>query len=177
MSGFRAVNTNQTSEDHAVGRTGEDTPPATPRQVNIMNNPHASTLVDESCPNTPTRNSFGGLSGQRPLPDAPFTPVPRYTEAPSIVGDLRRGNSQRSIQSSGSQDVDMDDSDGDQDGSENESADGSPGKSTKKKKGQRFFCTEYPPCTLSFTRSEHLARHIRYVLTHTTLSAKKIVPL
>lgn len=33
---------------------------------------------------------------------------------------------------------------------------------TSKKKPQRFFCTEYPPCNLSFTRSEHLARHIRY---------------
>ena len=33
--------------------------------------------------------------------------------------------------------------------------------SRKKKKGQRFFCTDYPPCQLSFTRSEHLARHIR----------------
>ncbi|KAF2857961.1 hypothetical protein K470DRAFT_260316 [Piedraia hortae CBS 480.64] len=31
----------------------------------------------------------------------------------------------------------------------------------KKKKGQRFSCTEFPPCQLSFTRSEHLARHIR----------------
>ncbi|KAI5302133.1 hypothetical protein KEM56_001002 [Ascosphaera pollenicola] len=31
----------------------------------------------------------------------------------------------------------------------------------KKKKGQRFFCTDFPPCNLSFTRSEHLARHIR----------------
>jgi Zinc finger, C2H2 type len=30
-----------------------------------------------------------------------------------------------------------------------------------KKKGQRFFCTGYRPCNLSFTRSEHLARHIR----------------
>lgn len=35
------------------------------------------------------------------------------------------------------------------------------GKSDKKKKSQRFYCNEYPPCTLSFTRSEHLARHIR----------------
>lgn len=26
---------------------------------------------------------------------------------------------------------------------------------------QRFYCTDYPPCSLSFTRSEHLARHIR----------------
>jgi C2H2 transcription facotor len=32
---------------------------------------------------------------------------------------------------------------------------------SKKKKGQRFFCTDFPPCQLSFTRSEHLARHIR----------------
>lgn len=31
----------------------------------------------------------------------------------------------------------------------------------KKKNGQRFYCTGYPPCNLSFTRSEHLARHIR----------------
>lgn len=35
----------------------------------------------------------------------------------------------------------------------------------KKKKGQRFFCTDFPPCNLSFTRSEHLARHIRYVMS------------
>ncbi|EPQ61868.1 BgtA-20852 [Blumeria graminis f. sp. tritici] len=35
--------------------------------------------------------------------------------------------------------------------------------SSHKKKGkpQRFYCDEYPPCSLSFTRSEHLARHIR----------------
>ncbi|KAL1890723.1 Up in starvation [Sporothrix stenoceras] len=35
------------------------------------------------------------------------------------------------------------------------------GKSGRKKKSQRFYCTEFPPCNLSFTRSEHLARHIR----------------
>lgn len=59
----------------------------------------------------------------------------------------------------------MDDSDGDDDGSDDEdsiAADGT--RSTKKKKSQRFFCTDYPPCNLSFTRSEHLARHIRFVL-------------
>lgn len=32
----------------------------------------------------------------------------------------------------------------------------------KKRKSQRFYCTDFPPCNLSFTRSEHLARHIRY---------------
>ncbi|KAF2110431.1 hypothetical protein BDV96DRAFT_201918 [Lophiotrema nucula] len=33
----------------------------------------------------------------------------------------------------------------------------------RKKKEQRFFCTGFPPCQLSFTRSENLASHIRYV--------------
>lgn len=46
---------------------------------------------------------------------------------------------------------DQDDSDDEADGDEN----------SRKRKGQRFFCTQYPPCNLSFTRSEHLARHIR----------------
>lgn len=55
------------------------------------------------------------------------------------------------------------DSDHDRDGSELDTDNGESGPPSKKKKGQRFFCTEFPPCTLSFTRSEHLARHIRYV--------------
>jgi len=32
----------------------------------------------------------------------------------------------------------------------------------KKKKGQKFYCEGYGDCSLSFTRSEHLLRHIRY---------------
>lgn len=65
-------------------------------------------------------------------------------------------------------DVDMDDSDGetgiaaeDGIGSDDDSVGADGSKSGKKKKSQRFYCTDYPPCTLSFTRSEHLARHIR----------------
>ena len=52
---------------------------------------------------------------------------------------------------------------GDREGSDNETGDtrSNAGPPSKKKKGQRFFCTDFPPCTLSFTRSEHLARHIR----------------
>jgi uncharacterized Zn-finger protein len=53
------------------------------------------------------------------------------------------------------------DSEGEEEASDNESIDEETGRPSKKKKGQRFFCTDYPPCTLSFTRSEHLARHIR----------------
>jgi uncharacterized Zn-finger protein len=65
-----------------------------------------------------------------------------------------------------SEDVDMDDSDGEANGNEDgasddESVNADGSKSNKKKKSQRFYCTDYPPCSLSFTRSEHLARHIR----------------
>lgn len=55
---------------------------------------------------------------------------------------------------------DADDDGHDQAGSDNESDDDEK-PSRKKKKGQRFYCTDFPPCNLSFTRSEHLARHIR----------------
>lgn len=54
-----------------------------------------------------------------------------------------------------------DDDQGEDDGSDNESVTSESQRPSKKKKGQRFFCTEFPPCQLSFTRSEHLARHIR----------------
>lgn len=46
-------------------------------------------------------------------------------------------------------------------GSDAESVNADGTRSSKKKKSQRFYCTDYPPCNLSFTRSEHLARHIR----------------
>lgn len=78
-------------------------------------------------------------------------------------GMLYRDSSQTSAQSSMAvDDMDMDASEDDQDDSDNDTENGEPGRSSKKKKGQRFFCTEFPPCNLSFTRSEHLARHIRY---------------
>ncbi|KAI1612363.1 Cys2His2 zinc finger developmental/cell cycle regulator [Exophiala viscosa] len=54
-------------------------------------------------------------------------------------------------------DLDDDDDASDNEDPEQGEADGT----SRKKKGQRFFCTGYPPCSLSFTRSEHLARHIR----------------
>jgi uncharacterized Zn-finger protein len=55
-------------------------------------------------------------------------------------------------------------------GSDDESVNGDSKSASKKKKGQRFFCTEFPPCHLSFTRSEHLARHIRYGVFSTSIS-------
>jgi C2H2 transcription facotor len=64
----------------------------------------------------------------------------------------------------GSSAIDMDLDDDDEEGqpaSDNDADDGEADSASRKKKGQRFFCTGYPPCNLSFTRSEHLARHIR----------------
>ncbi|KAH9904324.1 hypothetical protein F4778DRAFT_59276 [Xylariomycetidae sp. FL2044] len=112
---------------------------------------------------TPTKATFG----QRPLPTSPF---PQAVQIPESIEERRtphRENSQQSRKSrGGSEDVDMDDSDGeghgdDVGGSDDESVNGDGSKSSKKKKSQRFYCTDYPPCNLSFTRSEHLARHIR----------------
>jgi len=76
---------------------------------------------------------------------------------------LDRVNSERSENSGESYDITMDDDDdraqaGSDIESNNESDSTRP---TKKKKGQKFFCKDYPPCNLGFTRSEHLARHIR----------------
>ena len=99
------------------------------------------------------------------------------TLRPSMRSSPRRDNSHQSSLSIGSaqdMDIDMDvDTPGDEEGgnvgmgqdlgSDNESENGDSRRPSKKKKGQRFFCTDFPPCQLSFTRSEHLARHIRYV--------------
>lgn len=127
----------------------------TPRQMAPPLYPSPNENPD---PRTPSRDSFGGLSGQRPLPmAAPLTDVARA--ATSYIGRSDSGNSSRTI---ASQDVDMEDAEHDA-VSDNEDTEGEPdpNAASKKKKTQRFFCTEFPPCQLSFTRSEHLARHIR----------------
>ncbi|KAI1372093.1 hypothetical protein F4677DRAFT_456763 [Hypoxylon crocopeplum] len=112
---------------------------------------------------TPTKTSFG----QRPLPTSPFPQAVQIPESIEEKQTPKRENSQHSRKSRGdSEDVDMDESDGethgdDGGGSDDESVNADGTKSNKKKKSQRFYCTDYPPCNLSFTRSEHLARHIR----------------
>ncbi|KAH6608859.1 c2h2 transcription factor [Trichoderma cornu-damae] len=118
---------------------------------------------------TPTRASFNSvnMTGQRPLLTSPFPQLPSTAEPTDNA--LPHDVSQRSTKSPkrNSLDVDMDDSDGetgtveDGAGSDAESLNADGSRSNKKKKSQRFYCTDYPPCNLSFTRSEHLARHIR----------------
>ncbi|KAI5460289.1 hypothetical protein BGZ63DRAFT_404769 [Mariannaea sp. PMI_226] len=156
---FRPVNSplaNNLSRDDVMASS-----PVTPRP-NTAPHPQSSRPIDTA---TPTRVTFNpSTNPQQPLPSSPFTQTPDQSSRSRMP---RRDNSQHSAKSADSVDVDMDDSDTEQInvedgvGSDDDStvADGS--RSSKKKKSQRFYCTDYPPCNLSFTRSEHLARHIR----------------
>ncbi|KAI1363641.1 hypothetical protein F5Y08DRAFT_329233 [Xylaria arbuscula] len=123
---------------------------------------------DENIPSpttpTPTKATFG----QRPLPTSPFPQTVQIPESINEVEPPHRDNMQATqVPRRDSEDVDMNDTDGeahgheDSNGSNDEGANADDAKSNKKKKSQRFYCTEYPPCKLSFTRSEHLARHVR----------------
>ena len=164
MTAFEPVNVGLGLTDY----TTDATTPTTPRAPMPMpNRPTPAPPAEDStqsAPNTPTTLNFGGMNSQRPLPSSPFSNSfsvqhqPRGTTRPGIGN---RGDSHLSAQSNESQDIDMDDSDEGEGVSDTESIDAETGKPSKKKKGQRFFCTDFPPCKLSFTRSEHLARHIR----------------
>ncbi|KAK1753702.1 Biofilm and cell wall regulator 1 [Echria macrotheca] len=160
---FRPVNTPLTTDDAA--REESVPSPVTPRPntapVQITN------VMDDAT--TPTRANFGAsaaLASQKPLPTSPFPESVQIPESVDQSDVPKRENSQRSRKSKDSDDMDMDDSDGegvagdDGAGSDDESVNAD-GTKSKKKKSQRFYCTDYPPCNLSFTRSEHLARHIR----------------
>lgn len=150
-------------------RQGEDNTPTTPTpNVRFSRQPptESDAPAGESAPETPTRHSFGGVRGQRALPDdPPSAHGPERAKREEL--SLKRGSSNRSVVSGCSDDVEMGEGDAEEgaedDGSDNESVTSDSQRPSKKKKGQRFFCTEFPPCQLSFTRSEHLARHIRLV--------------
>lgn len=139
---------------------------------------HSTAPMDDAT--TPTRATFSrgnsaaganrnstGLVSQKPLPTSPFpdaVQVPEPSEKPTAQGE----HSQQPTTPADSEDVDMNASEGedggnDDGGSDDDSLNADGTKSKNKKKSQRFYCTDYPPCNLSFTRSEHLARHIRYI--------------
>ncbi|KAI1011693.1 hypothetical protein LB503_004218 [Fusarium chuoi] len=128
--------------------------------------PHTHSQIPADDGATPTRATFN-LASQKPLPSSPFPQGIQMPEQPPKPKMPRRHDSRHSTKSGDSGDVDMDDSDGetgtieDGAGSDDESVGADGPRSGKKKKSQRFYCTDYPPCNLSFTRSEHLARHIR----------------
>ncbi|KAL9124804.1 MAG: hypothetical protein Q9217_005912 [Psora testacea] len=160
MAKVQSVNVGLGLSDYATEATTPTTPRAPmPVHTQLTPTPPHQTST-ESAPNTPTRMNFGGISGQRPLPTSPFRSSFSPPTRPDIRPNMARGHSQQSVPS---HDVDMEESDGEGDaGSDVDSVDPETGRISKKKKGQRFFCTDFPPCKLSFTRSEHLARHIRY---------------
>ncbi|KAJ5174690.1 transcriptional regulator family: C2H2 zinc finger [Penicillium canariense] len=132
MASFLPVNNSATTDNHTMD--GATTPRANGNGV-----PPASDRSSpaEPPPDGPAKSSRGN--------DGPARP--------SLSGHSRT----TSAMSDDTMDID---SEGDRDGSDHETEPGSAPPS-KKKKGQRFFCTDFPPCNLSFTRSEHLARHIR----------------
>ncbi|CAG9956151.1 unnamed protein product [Clonostachys rosea f. rosea IK726] len=140
---------------------------ATPRPSTAPHSHSAANEFDGST--TPTRSTFSpSVAGQKPLPTASF---PHLSH--SATGPAGRPKNEAARQPHmppqrrDSMDIDMDGSDGETGvgddglGSDDESVNADGTRSGKKKKSQRFYCTDYPPCNLSFTRSEHLARHIR----------------
>ena len=166
MTTFQSVNFTLGPRDPLNEATTPTAPCAPVEQA--LRQPLPAQPHDDPGAKTPTRNSFAAANGKRALPvSPPFNgsfPSSQQPASQEQQSDLSRTDSHRSVQSTGSQDVEMGQSDDGEDVSDTESNDdGDERPSKKKKKGQRFFCKDYPPCNLSFTRSEHLARHIRFV--------------
>lgn len=162
MSSFHAVNTVLTVPD-AMARK-EDHTPTTPRPSTSMFDAPADPRADDAA-RTPTRDTFNAVADRPPTTDdASSSTLKRTAFDGADPGFATRPEGA----SSASHDVKMDGTAGDDDGSKDASDDDDDKsvasditRPNKKKKGQRFFCTDFPPCQLSFTRSEHLARHIR----------------
>jgi hypothetical protein len=160
---FQPVNTSRAPEPYNTN--AEATTPTTPRPTTAPSVPSQTSQpanhVDDAT--TPTRATFGAAASQRPLPVAPFPASISVPESVPEKKPLVRGDSQYSTKSGNSEDVEMEDEDNgeEEEGSDEETINEDGTRTTKKKKSQRFWCTDYPPCQLSFTRSEHLARHIR----------------
>lgn len=139
---------------------------ARPDDANTPTAAHFTLPDDSDPPRTPTRLSHTpSLSEKRPLPDDdPSSAGAPEQSAPDSSPTPKRPQPQPQQQQSGDADLKMDQDEdnhgGDHDASDNENQD-EEGRPAKKKRSQRFFCTDFPPCNLSFTRSEHLARHIR----------------
>lgn len=136
--------------------------PSSPRRpMNIMTDTH----LNEQPRQDSSRDSGIHLGGQPHLAGYGPSSSGYPKVVPNAAVEMRSpqlGSMRPPIRSTASQDAQMDDeNEDDVEESENESITSDTNRPSKKKKGQRFFCTDWPPCALSFTRSEHLARHIR----------------
>ncbi|KAI4100522.1 MAG: hypothetical protein L6R37_005437 [Teloschistes peruensis] len=131
MTTFQSVNVGLGSHEHAFGVTTPTTPRAPVQHQSQPQSQHQpATIAEEQSTTTPTRLSFGGLSGQRPLPTSPF----RSSFSSQLLaadqptpGVLSRGNSHTSTQSTVSEDVDMNMSDEGEGVSDDESVDAETG--------------------------------------------------
>lgn len=157
---------------------GMTTPTPRPLPPKILNPqqepPPKKQVIQEESGNKANGGGGGDLPERQQAPSVSFASNGPVMEEPS--GSPKKEDQRISPvqQPSTGEDVAVD-SDNERDGSELDTDNGESGPPSKKKKGQRFFCTEFPPCTLSFTRSEHLARHIRYVVLIYTLPRKHLV--
>ena len=127
------------------------------QSVQLQQTPDRSqdlSAADDTPMNTPTRSSFlSSVAGQRPLPS-----LSRYSSQSNDTLTVRNLSQPREDDDD-AMDVD-DDEDSEDDNHAMESGESSA--QGRKKSSHKFYCVDYPPCNLNFTRSEHLARHIRY---------------
>jgi hypothetical protein len=127
----------------------------------------AVNSVDFTATDSPIRNMATPRSIQITPPPAPSATSFDFrthaaVAAPPVTKD-ESASSQTGF-SSGQEDKGEEMNDRDRDSSEPAEKSGASGKGSgrvKKKKGTKFHCTGFGNCTLAFTRSEHLARHIR----------------
>jgi hypothetical protein len=161
MAAFQPVNNDLAMAQDSVSMNStsaapsqiEESTPTTPRPPHGFPDVSEKPSFDEDMTlRTPTRDSFASaLSAQQQ--DAPSPADMERVDSTLSVKDENQsqdaGSPARTADPSSPDAGELDDKvDGDN-------------RPTKKKKGQRFFCTGFLPCNLSFTRSEHLARHIR----------------
>ncbi|KAL2826973.1 hypothetical protein BDW59DRAFT_59063 [Aspergillus cavernicola] len=123
--------------------------------VNTLSSPPDRLMEDATGTSTTPRPHSNKMSATQDTGTSSLL----MEEPTSRKGHL--SNESRGSTHSASDETIQADSDGDQEGSDHDSDLKEHAPPSKKKKGQRFYCTDFPPCSLSFTRSEHLARHIR----------------
>lgn len=132
MTSFMSVNSISAPQDRAMDGTSTPT------------RPHSNPTENAMPPNPPVDNENNTQNGTT------------NTENSSRSRPASKGAV------AASDEMSLAESDGEREGSDHEAEPGGDNAPpSKKKKGQRFYCTDFPPCNLSFTRSEHLARHIR----------------
>lgn len=122
---------------------------------------HHRSNEELDTPTTPKASRPPPLNPTEPLPAPPSTQTTEHTPSPSLQSNTEPSAPASENEPGHPESMDLDDPEKDEQDSDDEGEATEGDSTSRKKKGQRFFCTGYPPCNLSFTRSEHLARHIR----------------